>query len=352
VSSFDVTGSRPALKTSRTFVLVHFVSYVGISAHAAFIGMFWWLGVPKLALFNVGSVVVWVLGRIINQRHHTTLAAVMLATEVMAHAVLAVSLLGWSSGFHYYLIPLIPFMMFNDQLQTRTVVASSVMIAAVYLILRFTSADVVPPPTWDSRAFFVEYMNIVVPLTALAIISIYFRFASVDFERAMESLAMTDPLTKAPNRRRMRELLNAERIRFQRGMRPFIVIIGDVDDFKVINDTRGHDCGDHVLVEVAAALRAVLRAQDAIARWGGEEFLFLLPDTDLRGGGIAAEKMRNAIQQTNIAFAGDRLGITMTFGVAVYDGKTSLEACVRRADEALYAGKHRGKNQVVVEQAA
>jgi diguanylate cyclase len=352
VHSIDATGSRPALKPSRTFVLVHFVSYVGISAHAAFIGLFFWLGVPTLALFNIGSVVVWVVGRAANQRHHTTFAAVLLALEVMAHAVLAVSILGWSSGFHYYLIPLIPFMMFNDQFPTRTVVGASAVIAATYLVLRFISADVVPPPTWDHRAFFVEYMNILVPMTALAIISIYFRFASVDVERAMESLAMTDPLTKAPNRRRMRELLNAERIRFQRGMRPFTVIISDVDDFKVINDTRGHDCGDHVLVQVAAALRAVLRAQDAIARWGGEEFLFLLPDTDLRGGGIAAEKMRSAIQEANISFAGDRLGITMTFGVAVYDGKTSLEACVRRADEALYAGKHRGKNQVVVDQAA
>lgn len=113
------------------------------------------------------------------------------------------------------------------------------------------------------------------------IISVYFRFASVEAEQAMETLAMTDPLTRLANRRRMRDLLEVERVRYQRNQRPFAVIVADVDDFKKVNDQQGHDRGDHVLMHVANLMRAVVRAQDCIARWGGEEFLFLLPDTDL-----------------------------------------------------------------------
>ncbi len=346
----EATGRQTPVQGSRTFLVIHYVSYVGISAHAAFIGLFAWFGVPVMAWFNVASVAIWIAGRLANKRLYPRLAAALLTAEVVTHAVLAVSILGWNSGFSYYLVPLIPFVIFNDQLPTRTVIAGSVLITGVYLTLRATCSHIVPPATWDARADFVQYMNILVPLTALVIISIYFRFASIDVERAMEALAMTDALTKLPNRRRMRELLDVERVRFSRNKRPFAIVIADVDDFKLINDRRGHDCGDHVLVEVSTALRSVLRGQDTVARWGGEEFLFLLPDTDLRGAGIVAEKLRSTVESSKITFGNDNLHITMTFGVAAYFGGSSIDECVRRADEALYGGKHRGKNQVALEE--
>jgi diguanylate cyclase (GGDEF)-like protein len=336
---------------SRSFVVIHYVSWVGIIAHAGFIALFAFFGVPLLALFNVFSVAAWIGARVANQRLYPRLAALLVVVEVTAHAILACSLLGWDSGFHYYLIPLMPFVMFHDQLPTRTVVAGAVGIGLVYIALRPLTAHVVPPATWDGRAGFVPYVNMLTPLLALGLISIYFRFASIDVEHAMEALAMTDPLTRLANRRRMRDLLDLERVRHQRNRRPFAVIIGDLDDFKLINDKRGHDCGDHVLVETATVLQNGLRAQDGIARWGGEEFLFLLPDTDLRGARIVAEKLRAAVAGAAIRFGGQPVAATMTLGVAVYTGGMTIDECVRRADEALYAGKSRGKNQVVVDEA-
>jgi diguanylate cyclase (GGDEF)-like protein len=104
-----------------------------------------------------------------------------------------------------------------------------------------------------------------------------------------------------------------------------------------------------VLAEVAAALRGVLRAQDSVARWGGEEFLFLLPDTDLRGAGIVAEKLRGALEATSISFAERRVPVAMTFGVAVCTRGATVEDAIGRADRALYSGKHGGKNQVILE---
>jgi diguanylate cyclase len=336
---------------ARSFVVIHYVSWVGIVAHTGFIALFAFFGVPLLAIFNVFSVAAWIGARVANARKRPRLAALLLVAEVTAHAVVACALLGWNSGFHYYLIPLIPFVMFHDQLATRTVVAGAVGLGIIYLALYPLTAHVVPPPTWDARTGFVPYVNMLTPLLALALISIYFRFASIDVERSMEALAMTDPLTRLANRRRMRDLLDLERVRHQRNRRPFAVIIGDLDDFKLINDRRGHDCGDHVLVQTAEALRAVLRAQDGIARWGGEEFMFLLPDTDLRGARIVAEKLRAAVDGAALTFGGLPVATTMTLGVAVYTGGMSIDECVRRADEALYAGKSRGKNQVVVDEA-
>jgi diguanylate cyclase (GGDEF)-like protein len=335
---------------SRSFLVIHYVSYVGIVAHAGFIGLFAFFGVPLMALFNVYSVAAWIVARVANERHYPRVAALLLATEVAAHAVLASWILGWGSGFHYYLVPLIPFLLFHDRLSTRTVVASAIAVGALYLALRPLTAHVIPPATWDARADFVQYVNMFVPLLALALISIYFRFASIGAEHAMESLAMTDPLTRLANRRRMRELLDVERARHGRTQRPFAVVLGDIDDFKRINDKHGHDCGDRVLVETAAALRPVLRTQDGIARWGGEEFLFLLPDTDALGAKVVAERLRAAVENVSVASDGQTVKATMTLGVAVYRGDVSVDDCLRRADEALYAGKTAGKNQVALDE--
>jgi diguanylate cyclase (GGDEF)-like protein len=331
------------------FAVVQGVTWVGIAAHGLFIPLFAWLGLTLLAVFNVYSVASWVGARLANRRGHHGLATLLLFVEVVSHSVLACHLLGWQSGFHFYLIPVVPFLMFHDRLSTRVVVTGSVAVTAIYLILRASTVDYVPTFIAPAVLRGIEYANIAVPLIALGVISIYFRFASIDVEREMEALAMTDALTKLPNRRRMRELLESERVRCARQGRPFGVVLADVDAFKEINDTRGHDGGDHVLAELGAVLRRVLRRQDAVARWGGEEFLFLLPDTDLHGAGIVAEKLRAAVAESQFAFAGRPVPVAMTFGVAVCTRETSLEDCIQRADKALYSGKHHGKNQVVLE---
>jgi diguanylate cyclase (GGDEF)-like protein len=331
------------------FVVVNGVTWVGITAHAAFIAVFAWLGLPVLALYNVYSVASWVGARVANRRGYPGLAVLLLFIEIVGHAVFACHVLGWQSGFHYYLIPIVPFLMFHDRLSNRVVIAGSVAVTAIYLMLRAATVDFVPDFLSPGVLRALEYGNIAVPLVALGVISIYFRLASIDVEREMEALAMTDALTRLPNRRRMRELLSAERVRCARGGQSFGIVLADVDAFKSINDTRGHDCGDHVLTELAAVLRRGLRGQDSVARWGGEEFLFLLPDTDLRGAGVVAEKLRANVAAAEISFAGRPVPVAMTFGVSTCSRDTTIEDSVQRADRALYGGKHAGKNQVVLE---
>lgn len=166
-------------------------------------------------------------------------------------------------------------------------------------------------------------------------------------QHQLELAAKTDPLTQLSNRRDMIEKLEYEQVRHKRSQHPFAVIIGDIDDFKQFNDLYGHDCGDFVLVSVSKTLRATVREQDGVARWGGEEFLLMLPETPLKQAGGVAEKLRNAIHATALMYKGQTLSVSMTFGVSACERyEETIDDCVKHADIALYRGKEHGKNRV------
>ena len=163
----------------------------------------------------------------------------------------------------------------------------------------------------------------------------------------LKEIARTDPLTNLSNRRDIIEKIEYEQIRFERSKKSFVIIIGDLDFFKSINDRYGHDCGDYVLKEVAQIMRSTIRRQDIVSRWGGEEFLFLLPETPFEGGKIAAEKIRKKIENSDLKYNNDILSVTITFGVSIYNRVMDIDECIKKADQALYQGKNKGRNCVV-----
>jgi len=166
----------------------------------------------------------------------------------------------------------------------------------------------------------------------------------------LEEVARTDPLTMLSNRRDMLEKIEYETSRFNRSKKPFVIIISDIDFFKLINDKYGHDGGDYVLVNLSRMFRKTMRKQDIIGRWGGEEFIFLLPETDLLGGRKLAEKLRLIIENHPFMYNGNQMNVTMTFGVSVYaSGTKSIDQVINRADEHLYKGKRKGRNCVVTD---
>lgn len=166
--------------------------------------------------------------------------------------------------------------------------------------------------------------------------------------KKMELLARTDPLTQLSNRRDFLEKFQNEIIRFERSGKPFSVVLGDIDDFKTVNDRFGHDCGDFVLVTTAKIFKSMLRKQDSVGRWGGEEFILLLPEAPLKGGKKVAEGIRKRIAGETFSYQEHQISITITFGVCEYDGVMDIDTCVKRADKALYSGKHKGKNCVAL----
>ncbi|MGF6592692.1 diguanylate cyclase [Pseudomonas sp. 2835] len=158
--------------------------------------------------------------------------------------------------------------------------------------------------------------------------------------------ALIDPLTGLPNRAAWSERVDQEVLQWQESGGHLLMAILDLDHFKRINDSYGHLAGDKVLKIVASVLRKRLRSQDFIARFGGEEFVLLIPQTSLAAGCQLAETLRAAIEACPFHFKGERVTITLSIGISAFRSGERSEVVLKRADEALYRAKHLGRNRV------
>jgi len=163
-------------------------------------------------------------------------------------------------------------------------------------------------------------------------------------------LMMTDPLTGLANRRQLSEMMDRELSLARRSGRPLAALMADIDHFKSINDTYGHDMGDKVLKQVAQILRDTCRKEDIVARYGGEEFLVILPDSGAGAAADCAERMRKAV--AGASFTGIDRPVTASFGATVLTPADTEDDFLKRADAALYEAKAGGRNRVVVKKAA
>ena len=164
--------------------------------------------------------------------------------------------------------------------------------------------------------------------------------------RELETVSQTDPLTGLLNRRGVEELLRRETYRAKRSKRTFAIMMADIDHFKHVNDLYGHDTGDAVLVEVARILQGHARAGDLCARWGGEEFMTVLVETDLPQAVAAAERVHHGVASAGIMHNGAIIPVTLSAGVSIYHEEEDVAACIKRSDACMYWAKKSGRNQV------
>jgi diguanylate cyclase (GGDEF)-like protein len=167
-------------------------------------------------------------------------------------------------------------------------------------------------------------------------------------KQRIEEVAVRDELTGLYNRRYLMDILGRETTRARRSGAALSVCLLDVDHFKHINDSFGHGAGDAVLQNFARAVAEHLRTSDTLGRIGGEEFLVVMPDTDVAGAFSCAERIRDAVQQRAFAGLPDGHRVTVTVGVARFKGDEEMASLVERADRALYVGKTTGRNRVFV----
>ena len=168
-----------------------------------------------------------------------------------------------------------------------------------------------------------------------------------DLNMRLELLARTDLLTGLANRWEMTHRMEAEHSRMQRHGSELALILGDVDHFKQVNDTYGHQCGDAVLRNVAAVMQAHLRAEDLCARWGGEEFMILLPETGAEAARNVAQKLGELVRDTPTRWNDRAVTVTMSFGIASVLPGSDLDKAISTADDALYAAKSQGRDRAV-----
>jgi len=196
------------------------------------------------------------------------------------------------------------------------------------------------------------YVGIIKDITEMKAVQESLEKAKADLEQAnveLARLAATDYLTGLTNRRQATLLLTHEILRTRRSGKSVSVVLMDLDHFKIINDTYGHEAGDEVLRHVADRMRLRLRAGDIIARYGGEEFLLILPESTLEGAASVAEGLRRRLYDSPIQYGDIIVRVSSSFGVAASDPRDDqdCDALVRMADEAMYCAKNLGGNRVV-----
>ncbi len=179
------------------------------------------------------------------------------------------------------------------------------------------------------------------------------QLASVALDQArlkmtLENIASVDPLTDLLNRRAMEEVISRVHGHGKRTAQPYSLILLDLDRFKMLNDNYGHDIGDKILLGISVLAKRTLRTSDWLCRWGGEEFLAILPDTDENGALKFGERLRDAIENFSIQFNTQKISTSASIGVASYprDGDTP-DFLMKAADAALYEAKKTGRNRVV-----
>ena len=173
--------------------------------------------------------------------------------------------------------------------------------------------------------------------------------ATKRLQQELRLMASTDPLTGLLNRRRFLEQAESEFLRSQRYRHELAAVMLDIDHFKAINDTHGHFAGDQVLIAMSRATENLLRGTDILGRWGGEEFVILMPETPLAGAAILAERLREVLARLAVGTTTGTLHFTISAGVAACGGTDAgITDVLQRADTALYAAKHHGRNRIQV----
>jgi len=325
------------------------VTVIAAVAHLAFIFLFDSAGVAWLARVNVASVLMYALSALLIQQGRHMIAMVLIVGEILLHGIVATWVIGWESGFHYYIILIIPVTILSNVHQPwfKALVATLVGVLYMGLDLLFRQA---PPLEALPGAMLtgLHYFNQAGTLFILGLLAtVYYRLVA-RAEARLRHQACTDPLTQLRNRRFAMEVAQHEAAVVQRGGQPLALVMGDVDHFKRVNDGFGHETGDAALKAVAQVLRNGVREIDHVARWGGEEFLMLLPATNEAEALRVSERLREDVQNLDLVRHGRAVPLSITLGVSLLDPQETIEHALARADQALYRGKQEGRNRVVL----
>jgi diguanylate cyclase (GGDEF)-like protein len=169
-----------------------------------------------------------------------------------------------------------------------------------------------------------------------------------DLNEALKEASIKDALTGVGNRRMLMEHLKAEAARAGRMERQLTLALIDVDYFKRVNDTHGHDAGDKALIAIARAIQAGVRSYDLCGRWGGEEFMVIMPEIGSEPAKIVVERIRKAICEIDLRFGDQAVPLSASFGIAEHRSDENISETIRRADEALFVAKGAGRNRYAI----
>lgn len=293
-------------------------------------------------------------GRNLRFRDPSMTSAQMIVSLLPALWVMAFLEAGQARAI-FLLIAIVPMLFGILALNTRQFLLVGLWFCGLYALL-ILGLWVYSPGVLDGE---LEILQAVAFLLVMAEITVIGGFISGlrgklrqrnrELGEAMEQireLVNVDSLTGVCNRRRLFEVIHEESNRYSRSPGSFSICLMDIDHFKLVNDTHGHQAGDAILQAVAKCVAGDLRTIDCFGRYGGEEFLMVLPQTPLEGAHIKAERVRKKVASLKFPAIGDDFRVTVSIGVAEYHNDESTDDTLQRADKALYRAKDAGRNRV------
>lgn len=324
---------------------------------------FYIVGVNIMFIYNTVVVLFYIAITVITGKvYRYTYVFIATFIEILLHSVLASLLVGWDWGFMTYILGLVPLSFYIAytvpyfKQNFRIPLIYSAIVFVCFLIVREYGVYRGAILSVDVSERFVDRIylfNIVLTFCFLWVVALLFSLEVYYMQHHLESentsleqLANFDPLTKLMNRRSMDNYLREAIDKAEQKGEPFCIIMADIDDFKMVNDTYGHAAGDMVLEEVSSVIIEDVRDEDCVCRWGGEEILILIRSTHEIARNVA-HRICKDIAASRIDIGDTRLAITMTLGVTMYRENDDVESVVERADKSMYKGKKNGKNQVV-----
>lgn len=352
-------GNRTLDEDLKYSLLVLLLSVI----HFGFALFYYFLDTVLLVFYNLGSGIFYLyLYRLITKKKKYWFVLNIMLAEVIFFAGSSTLVLGWDFGYMLYfmcLIPVIFYLLFTSEEfygNLKLPLLYSCGVSAAFIIIRVLYFHITP---WydgmiDSKLVSAMYLfNSFVSCFFQTIFSLLFVVEIIHSQNALKSqnslldnLANLDPLTQLCNRRSMEHHLTHSMEVSKATGDSFSVIIGDIDNFKLVNDTYGHEFGDKVLENVARILKNQMREEDFACRWGGEEFLLLI-HANQEDAWAVGERVRSEIEKSTVTDGTTTLSVTMTFGVTDFIPGCDIEKLIAIADAKLYKGKTNGKNQVV-----
>lgn len=330
---------------------------MSLMMHAALFCFFICIRLPVLYWFNLASVLLYLLLIVLVSKVRYIeywLAALFL--EVVIHVVLCNLYLGWGYGFSLYglmLIPVTYYISFSSSQIQQDIIGSTLLALTDLVVIAISCVKTGSINKYqgmdEKQMMWIFCINLILCMAAVMAYSAYFvnrmKNATLMLQERNEELdfmAHYDAITHMRNRQNMQEVFDE----YENGAKKYCVVLGDIDDFKIKNDTYGHICGDELLVNLSYLIRQEVRNRGEVCRWGGDEILLLLK-MDERAGYQLTESICQKIRKFVFEYEGNKIQVTATFGFVFCDEAVGMEKRISLADSRLFQGKKNGKNQVV-----
>lgn len=321
------------------------------TVHVIFLIVFWRYDLQILTWSSLISVLYYTVSFYFVRNQHYRLFFGGLFLMILINVTLSTFILGWDVNTHYFIISIAYSVFFIPNLtrRHRTYTTTFAICLYVFLFLHVSS-----PVETLSRELeqVIGLISIVSTVASIAVLSSIFERAVVEVTDELKrsndqlhTLATTDGLTGLLNRKAGYDFVSNKIAEASLQHDPFAVVLADIDFFKSFNESYGHDCGDLVLKQVALLLS---QQEGTSVRWGGEEFLLFLSGQTKEQAQVTIDHLRERIAKHEVIYNGERLHVTMTFGIAYRNAFDSIDLIIKEADDRLRLGKRTGKNCVII----